>query len=355
MRFSGNEENKLTIKVLPSMAATPPSNPSWTYKDDPDLADLIEIMSADERDQWNKGVGSLAQREEFLAEIEQRWRVKQKASGNIQPSRSPDENFARTQELIRGLRNDLDQLSRNRNAIPIKPEQPERPKVGSVRHSKKYYRRVRQSLFGVVGLLAAIILDRVNAPTWLIVVTLGVAVVCIPILPRVERAGKKVRAAFWLLLIAYVLFAGFVVLGKSQPSTSVATSQQAAPNLPSPSPIKEQFLSQADADYLVDLYKKYNSAQADEAVKTYIGKSIKVSGVVGDVSRDSNDRNSVTMTILVKRADGWTLYGVAATFDQQRWKDRALIFGRGEKIIVVGKFERASELTLSLGDCEIIE
>lgn len=57
-------------------------NPSWSYKTDPDLPDLLEIMSDWERGVWDHGgpyFGDHKKREEFLAKIERRWRRLQAA------------------------------------------------------------------------------------------------------------------------------------------------------------------------------------------------------------------------------------------------------------------------------------
>src|SRR6266536_4114164 len=118
-----------------------------------------------------------------------------------------------------------------------------------------------------------------------------------------------------------------------------------------------RIFADVDAGYLVGLYQKYNSAQADEAVKTYIGKWIRISGKVADVAREKHFQapDTARMAISVERADGKMLYFVVANFEDPRWIDRALIFGRRETVTVVGTIDHVIEADIILNNCKIVE
>lgn len=322
------------------------AKPSWVRKDEPDLTDLIDLMRPHERERWERGFPTPAEREDFLAQIAARWHSYRVAAKN-RPSTSDSYDLPSDLDEIKSGLLEIYRKLQTGELVEVTPSQQVLSK-GTPRHSKKYYRRFRQGLFGVVGLLAAVIFERINAPTWLIVVTLAVAVLCIAILPAVERASKVLRAAFWLLLVAYVLFAGFVAIVKSQPApATVLSAPQASPPAMA-TPLSEQVLGQPDAEYLIELYAKNSTAQADEAAKAYIGKLIKLSGSVRDVATDGQ---TVFVTMWVRPSK--STLAVVATIE--KGMDRALVLRRDQRATIVGRIKRVNNMGIVLEKGEVVE
>lgn len=136
------------------------------------------------------------------------------------------------------------------------------------------------------------------------------------------------------------------------PTLSAASSQTSPPLSPSTAQNEQRVFTDITPEQLIGFYKKYNSAQADQIVKTYIGQPLKASGVVYDVERIGDD---VRMLLMVKGMSGWTHYAISARFDDQRWKDRAVVFDKGETVTVAGRILGVSETSVLLEHCEIIE
>src|SRR6267378_1154488 len=84
------------------------ARPSWETKDDPEFADLIEAMLHDERQQFY-ALGSVSEREEFLAKIEERWRRYREAAKNRPPS---DDSSIDPQPYFDDIRSGLLELQR---------------------------------------------------------------------------------------------------------------------------------------------------------------------------------------------------------------------------------------------------
>lgn len=342
---------------------------SWEWKDDPDLADLTEIMDDGERTQWDRGIGSIEEREDFLRRIEDRWRELQKKAGRTPRTNNPAERERQLTASLQKMARIIEEVERNNPVQVVVTSVPQGSGVYSsgmypppARHSKKYYRRVRQGFFAVVGLLAAIIFERINAPTWLVVLTLAVALICIAILPSVEKASRTARTMFWGALVLYSVFAGYVAI-KAQPSSAIKAPQSKAPQSPSvAAPLNipkgdERTFVDVDAAYFATLYRTHSTAQADIAAQAYIGKWIKVGGTVSDVTRDKSivdSSESVRVVITFPMRDKLGMYAVSAEFKASPAKDAALILNREETITVVGKIRRISDMALLLDDCEIV-
>lgn len=131
----------------------------------------------------------------------------------------------------------------------------ESPKQPTHTGTSEYFRPNRGWFLGAAGVVAAWILDRVDAPLWLAMITLGVLLICAGIWPWIDKTKKR-RAWFWGLLMLYavatfitaVAFAvpkGAIVQVDIKatptpiPSVAVASSPPATPSQspkPSPSP-----------------------------------------------------------------------------------------------------------------------
>ncbi|HAF12625.1 MAG TPA: hypothetical protein DCK99_02765 [Blastocatellia bacterium] len=119
---------------------------------------------------------------------------------------------------------------------------------------------------------------------------------------------------------------------------------------------EERVLLDVKPEYLADFFTKYNDAQAHKLVETYIGKWVKVSGEVIDVSRYSGGPNA---TVNIRTAPRSRL-GFIADFEEQRWVDRVLVLRRDEPITVFGQITKITALgpeyvTFWLGKCEVVE
>lgn len=183
-----------------------------------------------------------------------------------------------------------------------------------------------------------------------------------------EHVVSLPRRRMIRIAVGVAIVSGLVMLGMDRWMVSLKAEQtEARPtqdNSLVPKPIPEathttekRTFTDVEPKYLVGLYKKYSSAQADEAIKTYIGKWIKMSGIVGDVNREKrfDEPDIVSMFIDVENANHKLLYIVSADFEEQRWMDRALIFSRGEKVTVIGKIRRVGYSSVHLEKCDIVE
>jgi hypothetical protein len=218
----------------------------------------------------------------------------------------------------------------------------------------------RHPVLGVVlGVIGTLILNELHVPLKLTLPLWIALAICIWQWPRIVKTKRRL-VSFWIALGFYSLVIVVNLFAFQQKSSTrldtIATATPSTVTSTAPA-VEQRIFIDVDPGYLVGLYQKYNSAQADEAVKTYIGKWLRVSGNVGDVTRQRrlNERGTVSMMISVKRADGFHLYTILADFDDQRWIDRALIFNRGEKVTVIGKLERVIESGIILEKCEIVE
>jgi hypothetical protein len=137
------------------------------------------------------------------------------------------------------------------------------------------------------------------------------------------------------------------------------TSNPLTPAMPSDPAASQRVFVDVKPEYLIGLYKKYNSVQADEAIKTYIGKWIKIPlAVVADVEREKHfgDKpDTIRLAATVDAPNGWVLYSVIATFSDQRWMDRALILNKDEKVTIIGKIHHVIPPGIILEECELVE
>lgn len=151
-------------------------------------------------------------------------------------------------------------------------------------------------------------------------------------------------SAFCCGLAALLLIATAVFLLRP-PETNDQVSKVNTPDVPKellpPTPTpelkanEERALLDVKPEYLVGFFAKYNEAQAQKLVETYIGKWVQISGEFFDVSRDA----MVTMD-----PNTSTGFFVLAQFEEQRWVDRVLVLRRGEAITVFGQITRITKL-----------
>jgi hypothetical protein len=161
---------------------------------------------------------------------------------------------------------------------------------------------------------------------------------------------------------------------QSRPNTS--NPQEAVPSAvstPAPSPTKatasptpvavqeERILLDVKPEYLLDFFTKYNNVQAQKLVETYIGKWEKFSGEVFDVSPDDTvgghfPDSGPHVMISIRKKNWKDNFGVyCSRFEEQRWKDRALVLKPGETITLLGRIKQIRERSFWLEKCEFVE
>lgn len=183
-----------------------------------------------------------------------------------------------------------------------------------------------------------------------------------------SKATKSLKSiAAVLILFSLVFFSAVIVKRKQMKPWSILLEQSKTPPVDQQPKAEatpeakssEQVFTDVDPAYLVSLYKQYSTAQADQAVKTYIGKWVKVTGTVSDVTREDRSREtliSVSVSMHVKTSNkDLDSYTVGASFEDQPSMDRALVLSRKERITVLGKIRRVIEPGILLDNCRFVE
>lgn len=148
--------------------------------------------------------------------------------------------------------------------------------------------------------------------------------------------------------------------GQSALESASADPRPAAPNtpnasLPTPSQVTPRAIEQdkhgriildLTPEYLVGLYAEHTVVQADKIVEVYIGKWLRVSGNVKNVSKYSNS----AMVLMITNGAI-----TAADFTAQRWTDHALTLRMNTEIRVLGKLSRVDQAAVYLTECEITD
>ncbi len=202
--------------------------------------------------------------------------------------------------------------------------------------------------------LAWWLFEKFDAPVWLVLITLFVCLASVVLVRWLEQIKIR-RNLFVLFLVLYASFAIFAAIRFREPTASTAPSQPPPKVNEKQTESDQKDVSNIDPAYLVGLYKKYSSAQADEAVKPYLGKPVQISGTVKDVYKQKVDgRDAASVLVRVDQPDG-SFYIAWANFTDERSVRRALIFGRGEGVTIVGTIGQVSDSGLNLGQSAIIE
>ncbi|MGA8026421.1 MAG: hypothetical protein WB992_04695 [Bryobacteraceae bacterium] len=103
-----------------------------------------------------------------------------------------------------------------------------------------------------------------------------------------------------------------------------------------------------DPAYLTGLYRGHTSVQADSIARTYIGKWMKLSVSVGDVSSSVLDKH-------IHMLSGLDNATVGMDFDAATWADRVSVLRRGSQVTVIGTVYRIDAYTLELDNCELVD
>ena len=108
--------------------------------------------------------------------------------------------------------------------------------------------------------------------------------------------------------------------------------------------------------FLSDMHRKNTTIQADKLSEDYVGKWLRISGRVGDISLlDFHKGPQIYVTVYLPRKaktreefDMVQLY-----FDNAKWGDRVNSLGRGHEINAIGKVAHIDFLGVRLEDCEL--
>jgi len=108
---------------------------------------------------------------------------------------------------------------------------------------------------------------------------------------------------------------------------------------------EERSVVDVTPEYLMRFFEGRTDIQASMGVADYIGKWMKVSGPLGNIS-GSNTRPQVTF------ADRSPTH---MFFRKKKWVDRLLILSRGDNITVLGQITYVERGNLVLNSCELID
>lgn len=113
-------------------------------------------------------------------------------------------------------------------------------------------------------------------------------------------------------------------------------------------PPSERTFVDASPEYLLGFFNEHTSAQAGRLITPYIGKWMRVSGVVLDVDSES-DR-----TIIRLRGESIRTM-VTALFTEQKWIERVETLRQNQPITVIGRISRVGRISLWLERCEVVD
>ncbi len=161
-------------------------------------------------------------------------------------------------------------------------------------------------------------------------------------------------------LVLFVCCAFLYMRELGKPISTAITQSVPTANTSPPSVAvhEERTLLDVKPEYLLGFFKKYTNAEAHKLVETYIGKWLKISGIVDDVY-SGKGYDGAYVLIRTDKSDflksGLFPVIMGATFNEQRWINRALVLRRGETVTVFGRITKIEETGFMLDKCEIVE
>ncbi len=112
----------------------------------------------------------------------------------------------------------------------------------------------------------------------------------------------------------------------------------------------DRVISDADPEYLMDLYKNKMTILGDNAIAPFIGNWFLLSGPVSDVSGVGN--NSKHGTLVTFRYED---YRLAQMFFDNTWNARLSVILPKERTFALCQLVKASRLDVKFDPCELIE
>jgi len=102
-------------------------------------------------------------------------------------------------------------------------------------------------------------------------------------------------------------------------------------------------------EYLMGLFDKHTSIQAEKLVEAFIGKWIRLSGPLGDVMPGGGDSVAVVFT-----HERFQHRGVMMFFNNRATIENQLrVLRKGDQITVIGQIQRVFSASLELKNCEL--
>jgi hypothetical protein len=98
--------------------------------------------------------------------------------------------------------------------------------------------------------------------------------------------------------------------------------------------------------FLTSLYEQHMAIQSDRLAAAYIGKWMKITGRLKNVSMIGQSLMSVSF---------WEDTMVIIMYFDLAWSERLTVLIRGQTISVMGKIEKINQSDLQLTDCELID
>ena len=130
------------------------------------------------------------------------------------------------------------------------------------------------------------------------------------------------------------------------PPSPVPTVQAPAP--PTMNLADERIIVDVTPEYLMSFFAEHTSIQAQRLIEPYIGKWMRVSGPLGNVSNTQN----FAQVVFEHRPQSFTV--IYMLFRQPDRNNRLSVLRRGTQLTVLGQIKEVTQLTLHLDNCELI-
>ena len=154
---------------------------------------------------------------------------------------------------------------------------------------------------------------------------------------------KRVLAIYAALVVALGLV--FFLEEKSESDARDATTFTSLPD--------GRILIDKDPKFLSDIFSENTDIEADRLVEPYIGKWMKISGDVYDISdRDFGDLMYVSIMDKGGNPFGMSI-ALGMGFNRDTWKDRLELLHPGDHITVIGQIKSASRIGVQFDKCEL--
>jgi hypothetical protein len=142
-------------------------------------------------------------------------------------------------------------------------------------------------------------------------------------------------AWFFLLVIG---MGAVLILPRRQPALVRSTHRS-----------KERTFIDIDTDYLIGLYKNRPSIQGDALSEAYIGKWVRVSGIIREIATFAP-----TKQISVHLQMQGSIH-LDALFFNESWRERISVGPLGGTIRAIGRIAAVSSSSVRLEDCELVD
>ena len=135
---------------------------------------------------------------------------------------------------------------------------------------------------------------------------------------------------------------------EATPAPTPPGPASAPPSLPAPTPAPREFVD-LDFEALAARTKTLNGIEAGRIYKVYVGKWIRVSGQIDDVTPAGNT-GPIIVRFQAPTRNAGTVY---MTFDRAKWEDRLGVVSRGDALTASCRIELVQPNGMSLSDCEL--